>query len=213
VLEQCELIGSLPVLTNVPNQVLIWNPQTDRWHEANGGVRNRGDANKPLLVISVLNDEFVREGRTGRFDYFVSLVAFPDERPLGIYRVKGDSWPLPKPGEAWNSEVSQNPRNPTLSLANWANHFCNGKRGLPPGTIAVAPDAIHIAGTDWLKGPGWTKYVKSGPTPFEYRNWEKMAEECSAKLDQCRQKGSPIPSGKLPKKVAVWTDCGDCFFS
>jgi hypothetical protein len=212
VLEQCELIGSLPVLTNVPNQVLIWNPQTDRWHEANGGVRNRGDANKPLLVISVLNDEFVREGRTGRFDYFVSLVAFPDERPLGIYRVKGDSWPLPKPGEAWGSEVSQNPRNPTLSLANWANHFCNGKRGLPPGTIAVAPDAIHIAGTDWLKGPGWTKYVKSGPTPFEYQNWEKMAEECSAKLDQCRQKGSPIPSGKLPKKIAVWTDCGDCFF-
>src|SRR5205823_3730163 len=125
--------------------------------------------------------------------------------------VRGESWPLPKPGERWGSEVSQNPRNPTLSLANWANHFCNGTRGLPPGTVGVTPDAIHLAGTDWLKGPGWTKYVKIGPTPPEHQNWEKMAQACSAKLDQCRQKGSPVPNGKLPRKIAVWTDCGDCF--
>jgi hypothetical protein len=212
VLDQCELIGSLSVLPNVPTQVLIWNPQTDRWHESNGGVRNRGDGDKPLLVISVLDNEFVRDGRTGRFDYFVSLVAFPGERPLGIYRVRGDNWPLPiKPGETWGNDKSQSNRNPTLALANWANHFCSGKRGLPPGTIKVAPDAIHLAGTDWLKGPGWTKYVKIGPTAPEYQNWEKMAQECSPKIDECRRKGSPVPSGKLPKKVAVWTDCGDCF--
>src|SRR5262249_51198115 len=43
VLEQCELIGSLNVLTNVPTQVTIWNPQTDRWHPAYGSVRYRGD--------------------------------------------------------------------------------------------------------------------------------------------------------------------------
>src|SRR5262249_23941403 len=90
-LDQCELIGSLPVLTNMPTQVTIWNPQTDRWHPASGGVRSRGDGDKPLLMVTVLNDEFVRETRTGRFDYLVSLVTFPDERPLGIYRVRGDS--------------------------------------------------------------------------------------------------------------------------
>jgi hypothetical protein len=212
VLDQCELIGSLRVLPNVPSAVLIWNPQTDRWHPAHGGVRGRADGDKPLLVVSVLNDEFVREMRTGRFDYFVSLVAFPGEKPLGIYRVRGDSWPLPiRAGETWGSDDSRSRHDPSAALSNWANHFCNGKRGLPPGTMTVAPDAIHLAGSDWLKGPGWTKYVKTGPTPPEQQNWEKMAQECSPKIDECRRRGSSVPGGKLPKKVAVWTDCGDCF--
>jgi len=157
VLDQCEVLGSLPTLANLPGEAIVWNPQTDRWHPANDSLWNRPAGDKRLLMVMVLDDEFVADRATGRFDYRVALVSFPGAQPLGVYGVRGDSWPLPRqPGETWGKPDRMD-RQPYCALADWANHFCQGKRGLPPRTLPITADAMHLAGAGWLKGPGWTK--------------------------------------------------------
>jgi hypothetical protein len=211
VIDQCEVLGSLPVLANVPSEAIVWNPQTDRSHPAQGGVQRKPDGDKPMLMVMVLEDQFIREPATGRFDYRVALVRFPGAQPLGVYQVRGDAWPLPRnPDQAWGRS-NANHTDATLALQNWVNHFCRGKRGLPPGTIALASDALHLAGSDWLKGPGWLKRLKVAELPADKKVWEPMAEECSAAVAACRAKGSPAVVGKLPNKVVVWLDHSECF--
>jgi len=209
VIDQCEMLGSLPTLANLPTGATIWNPQTDRWHPANTSIRAKADeqAEKTLMVM-VLEDEYVPIGRThGRFDYRVALVSFPGAKPLGVYQVRGDQWPLPmKQNETWAEKG-----NPCKALSTWVEQICQNKRGLPPTTIPVAHDATQLANTDWLKGPGWLKHLKSGETPAEQKGWEQMAEECSAAVAVCRAKGSAVPHGKLPKKIVVWNDYADVF--
>jgi hypothetical protein len=162
VIDQCEVFGSLPMLGNLPTEVVIWNPQTDRWHPANGQLvdKHLGDPNKKFLMVIVLDDAFVRERTTARLDYRVALVRFPGAEPLGVYGVRGDSWPLPrKPDETWGPTNSMlDPMH--FGLVDWANHFCQGERGLPKRTLPIAPAAMNLAGTDWLKGPGWKKQGK-----------------------------------------------------
>jgi hypothetical protein len=213
VVDQCEMLGSLPVLANLPKEAAIWNPQTDRWHPAHGYIRNKGDdqAEKSLMVM-VLDDEYVPVGSTkGRFDYRVALVAFPGTKALGVYQVRGVEWPLPtKPNETWAEKGD-----PCKNLSTWVEQICqNGnKRGLPATTIPVAHDATQLANTEWLKGPGWLKHMKGTEAPAEQKGWEQMAEECSPKIAACRAKGPAVPQDKLPKKIVVWNDYADVFNS
>jgi len=212
VLDQCEMLGSLPILPNMPADAIIWNPQTDRWHPAHGRLRAKGDGQEErLLMVMVLDDVFVAEQGTGRFDYRVALVCFPGANPLGVYQVRGESWPLPtKRGENW-SPSDPNLRDPGRALASWVDRLCQNKRSLPEGTLQVASDATHLAGGEWLKGPGWLKRLKTAELPVEKKGWEQMAEECSAAVAACRAKGSPARALKLPKKIVVWMDYGETF--
>jgi hypothetical protein len=212
VIDQCEMLGSLPRLPNLPNAAVVWNPQTDRWHPGHGPLRHKGDGQeKSLLLVMVLDDMLITERGTGRIDYRVALVSFPGANPLGVYQVRGEAWPLPQNGRNNWSPEDPNARDPARALAAWVDRLCESPRGLPQGTLTLAPDATQLAGTPWLKGPGWLKRLKTGETPEEQKGWEQMAEECSAAVARCRAKGSAAPSGKLPGKVVVWVDYAEAF--
>jgi hypothetical protein len=213
VIDQCEMLGSLPMLANMPREAIIWNPQTDRWHPAQTYIRCKADDNaEKLLMVLVLDSQLVQEGRgTGRFDYRVALVTFPGAQPLGVYQVRGEDWALPKPGDTWGPANSHG-RNVHSALARWVERVCEGRRGLPAGTLPVAADATQLAGTTWLKGPGWLKRLARDPLPPEQQGWERMAEECSDAVAACRKKGSTADIGKLPKKIVVWMDHSEAFF-
>jgi hypothetical protein len=162
-------------------------------------------------MVVVLDDQFVRQQRTGRFDYRVALVAFPGAKPLGVYQVHGEDWPLPtKPGQDWHSS-GLNARNPSRALGDWTERLCKSKGGLPAGTLAVKADATQLATTSWVKGPGWTKRYPRPPLSKELQGWEKMAEECSNAVAECRERGSNPPLIKLPKKIVVWVDHNEAF--
>jgi hypothetical protein len=162
-------------------------------------------------MVLVLDDAFVQEQGTGRYDYRVALVSFPGANPLGVYNIRGQSWPLPRrAGENW-SPSDPNARDPARELAAWVDRVCEMSRGLPVGTLPVAADATQLAGSAWLKGPGWLKRYKTEETPEEHKLWEQMAEECSAVVAQCRAKGAAVPTGKLPGKIVTWMDHSETF--
>jgi hypothetical protein len=205
VLDQCEVLGSLRALPNMPGEVIVWNPQTDRTHPAHGHIQNKGyGSTKPTLVIMVLDDQFRRDMRVGHFDYRVALVAFPGARALGVYQVRGEDWPLPRKADDW-WPTDPNLRDPTRALSRWVSGLSKNNRGLPPGTMPLSFDAVHLAGSDWLKGPGWQKRLKND-LPEDMKVWSEMAEECTLAMDICKAKGSPGNVGKLPKKIVVWVD-------
>jgi|GEM_PF-3977375 hypothetical protein len=214
VIDECEMLGSLPTLARLPHHAIIYNLQTDRWHPANGYSRARGGGSeKDQLMVFPLEDKVVIDAqrRKGRIDYCVALVAFPGAEPLGVYQVQGETWPLPSGGKSWAPD-DPNARCPHRALGRWVEQLCMPSRTLPAGTIAVPPDATQLAGTDWLKGPGWLKRVRNESLPAEQKAWEKMAEECSAAVPDCRQLGAAVPTGKLPQRILVWMDYAECFF-
>ena len=153
----CERMGSLPMLGQFPRDVAIYNLQTDSRHPASDFVVGLAGLNdEELLMIVPLEDKVVtnRKRGTGRIDTRVALVAFPGAEPLGVYIIQGESWPLPEnTGESWAYE--RNSRNPNHQITRWVHNLIGLKRGLPMGTIAARPGETQLAGTDWLKGPGW----------------------------------------------------------
>jgi hypothetical protein len=167
VLGECEQLGSLPLLARFPREVSIYNLQTDGWHPANDHVIGLAGYNtESRLLILPLEETLVidRREKCGRIDIRVALVAFPGAEPLGVYQVRGENWPLPgsviagSGGEDWSYE--RNERNPHYELVRWVHGLIKVKMGLPKGTIAVPPDATRLAGSDWLKGPGWQSPAK-----------------------------------------------------
>jgi hypothetical protein len=217
VIGECELLGSLPTLGNFPRKANIYNLQMDRCHTADGFIHNRAqDDSESRLLVLPLDETLVvdPQNRFGRFSWRVALVAFPNAEPLGVYQVQGESWPIPKrAGETWAGEPTTNKdlRDPNRALARWVEDLCKVKTGVPRGTLAVSLDAEPLAGTDWLKGPGWLKRVKRPPLPASQQGWERLAEECSAKVEECRALGAAAPPSSLPKKVVVWTDHSESF--
>jgi hypothetical protein len=153
----CERMGSLPTLGQFPRDVAIYNLQTDHRHPASDfvvGLSSLDD--EELLMIVPLEQKVVTDRKRGfgRIDTRVALVAFPGAEPLGAYVIKGESWPLPEnTGQSWAYE--RNSRNPNHQITRWVHDLIGLKRGVPQGTIAAKPGETQLAGTDWLKGPGW----------------------------------------------------------
>ncbi len=217
VLGECELLGSLPTLGKFPRKATIYNLQTDRLHAAHSLLRNRAEAaaESRLLVLPLDQTTVIdAQNRFGRVNWRVALVAFPNAEPLGVYQVQGEGWPIPKrASDTWADEPTTNKddRDPNRALARWVEDLCKVKGGLPRSTFAVSASEPQLAGTDWLKGPGWLKRAKRPPLPASQQGWEKMAEECSDKVKACRSLGAAAPPATLPKKVVVWTDYAETF--
>jgi hypothetical protein len=157
VIDECEQLGSLPLLANFPREVTLYNPQTDAWHLASNHVVGLASyqAESRLMILPL--EEMLtidRQRRSGRIDTRLALVSFPGAQPLGVYGVRGEFWPLPGNGnESWSDE--RNERHPQYELVRWVHALLRTKAGLPEGTIAIRPDASRLADTDWLQGPGW----------------------------------------------------------
>ena len=216
VIDECEILGSLPTLGRIPSKAIIYNLQTDGFHPANQYLRMRAseDAENLLMVLPLTEELVIDERRrTGRIDFRVALVSFPGPEPLGVYQVQGELWKLPaKPGVSWAPANDAHKFNPHIALARWVERVCEVKRGLPSGTIPVSTDVEPLADTAWLKGPGWLKENPHDSLPPEQQAWARMAKECSSAIAECRALGPSVPSGKLPKKAVVWMDHSQAFF-
>jgi hypothetical protein len=156
-IDECEQMGSLPLLARFPREVSIYDLQTDGWHPANDHVVGlAGYESENRLLILPLEETVVidRPKKSGHIDTRVALVAFPGAEPLGVYLVRGETWPLPDlHSPDWSDE--RNERKTHYQLVRWVHDLIQVKMGLPQGTIAVPPDDSHLAGSDWLQGPGW----------------------------------------------------------
>jgi hypothetical protein len=159
----CERMGSLRDLGNFPRDVALYHLQTDRRHPASDFVVGlAGLQEQNMLVILPLEDKVVIDAKAhrGRIDTRVALVAMPGAQPLGVYQVQGEPWPLPQDTrEDWSS--ARNSRNPNYQITRWVHELRQLTHGLPKGTLAAAPNETHLAGTDWLKGPGWRDQGKN----------------------------------------------------
>jgi hypothetical protein len=113
-MKACRALGAAAPPASLPKKVVVWTDHSETFvpslaQEKLPRLLQAGAGDKSVLMAMIVEQHFVqlpkdtRKPTKERWDYDLALFTMPGARPIGTYRVEGDTLPVDRPRVGRNS--------------------------------------------------------------------------------------------------------------